>query len=95
MATKYKRGSVWWARAQRNGREFRQSLKTGDRLVAEKRMLQWLQNLSSVAWGDRPRVTFPAAARQFIADHLSTLKPRAAKRYGVSIKWLNDMFGEM
>lgn len=95
MATKYKRGSIWWARAQRDGKEFRQSLKTGDRLLAEKRLRQWLENLDALAWGDRPRVAFREAIKQFISEHLSTLKAGAARRYGVSIKWLNDMFGEM
>lgn len=95
MATKYKRGSIWWARAQHGGREFRQSLKTGDRRLAEERLQQWLKNLNAIAWGDRPRITFREALKQFIEQHISTLKIGAAKRYGVSIKWLNDMFGEM
>lgn len=95
MATKYKRGSLWWARAQRNGKEFRQSLKTRDRRLAEERLQQWVRNLDALAWGDRPRVTFREAIKQFIEQHVSTLKVRSAKRYGVSIKWLNDTFGEM
>lgn len=95
MAAKYKRGPIWWARAQRNGKEFRQSLKTGDRRLADERMQQWLRNLEALAWGDRPRVTFREAIKQFIEQHVSTLKVASVKRYGISIKWLSDKFGEM
>lgn len=95
MATKYKRGGIWWARAQRDGKEFRQSLKTGDRRVAEKRLAEWIENLETVAWSGRPRVSFREAVKQFVQHHFPTLKPKAAQRYGVSLKWLGDVFGGM
>lgn len=94
MAKPYLRNGIWWARAERNGREFRQSLKTRDRRLAERRHREWLERLDAAAWGDRPRVAFREAVRVFIAEHLPTLKPSAARRYGVSIKWLNDKFGD-
>lgn len=74
MAGIYKRGKVYWGRIQRKGREFRQSLKTRDRRVAENRLRQWADQLDALAWGDRPRVTFREAARAFIAEHLPRLK---------------------
>lgn len=95
MATKYKRGQIWWARAQRQGRDFRQSLKTRNSAVAERRLAKWVEELDALAWGDRPPVTFREAMKQFIAEHLSTLKPKAAKRYSVSLVWLNDKFGDL
>jgi len=92
VATIYKRGKVYWARAQRAGREFRHSLKTGDRRVAEKRLRQWIEELEASSWGDRPRVAFAQAVKAFIIEYLPTLKPASAKRYGVSLKWLSDKF---
>lgn len=94
MATKYKRGKTWWARAQRGGREYRESLKTRNSGVAEKRLKQWVEDLEAADWGDRPRVTFREAMKQFTETHLPTLKPGAAKRYGVSLIWLNERMGD-
>lgn len=93
MAGIYRRGRTYWARAQRSGQEFRSSLKTSDRRVAEGRYRQWLERLDALAWGERPRYTFAEAAERFIGDHLPTLKPQSARRYGVSLKWLAELFG--
>lgn len=92
MASIYKRGSTWWARAQRKGQEYRQSLETRDRRVAEKRLRDWLERLEAQSWGDRPRVALATAVRHFIVEYLPTLKPSSATRYGVSLKWLADRF---
>lgn len=92
MARLYRRGKVYWARAQRGGREFRGSLKTGNRAIAEVRLRQWLADLDAVAWGDRPLHRFEAATKRFIAEHLTTLKPSSAKRYGVSLTNLAEHF---
>ncbi len=93
MAGLYRRGKIWWARAQRGGREQRRSLKTANRAIAEQRLRRWLDDLDAVAWGDKPRRSFDEAAARFIAEHLTTLKPGAAKRYGVSLKNLALHFG--
>lgn len=93
MATIYKRGKIWWARAQRKGQEYRKSLETGDRPTAQKRLQVWLAELEATSWGGRSRVSFADAARGFIVNYLPTLKPSSATRYGVSLKWLSDKFG--
>jgi integrase len=95
MAGKYKRGRIWWGRAQRGGKEFRQSLKTGDRLLAEKRLQEWVRDLDGLAWGERPRVSFGEAVRQFLINHAVNLKPRSAQRYGSSLKWLIESLGHL
>lgn len=95
MATIYKRGKIWWGRAQRKGQEYRKSLETRDRPTAEKRLQLWLKELEAQSWGGRARLTFANAARQFIVGYLPTLKPKAALRYGVSLKWLSDKFGDL
>src|SRR5690606_23944919 len=63
MATIYKRGKTWWARAQRDNKEFRKSLATRDRPTAEKRLRIWLDELDATGWGGRARIPFGTAAR--------------------------------
>jgi integrase len=88
----YRRGKMWWARAQRSGREYRLSLKTASKAVAERRYRQWLDDLDAIAWGDKPRRRFDEAADRFVREHLPTIKITSAKRYGVSLAWLADEF---
>jgi len=83
---------VWWGRAQRQGREYRRSLKTTDRTTAERRFRQWLDDLDAVAWGDKPRRSFEEASERFFREHLPMLKPRAAERYITSLKHLAAHF---
>lgn len=92
MAGLYKRGKVWWGRAQRQNKEQRRSLGTANREIAERRFRQWLADLDASKWGDRPRKTFEEAAERFIKEHLTTVKPSTAIRYGVSLKNLAGHF---
>lgn len=95
MAGIYKRGRVYWGRVQRKGREYRRSLKTANRVVAERRFGQWFGDLEAVAWGEKPRRSFQEATARFIREHLTTLKPRSADRYGTSLKHLAEHFDGM
>ncbi len=88
MANIYRRGKTYWGRAQRNGREFRQSLATTRRDVAEKRMREWLERMDSAAWGDKPRITFDQAMEHFITGHLPKLKPASQRRYLTSVRMM-------
>lgn len=92
MANIYKRGKTYWARAQRKGRSYRTTLGTTDRHIAKRRFAQWLERIEAAAWGERPRVSFAEAVRQFIMEHFATLKPKSAERYGTSIKKLLPLF---
>src|SRR4051812_45750895 len=93
MAGLYRRGRIYWARAQRQGREYRRSLKTSNRAIAERRLGAWRDELDASAWGEKPPRTFDEASEKFIREHLTTLKPGGAKRYGVSLKQLAPHFG--
>jgi integrase len=93
MAGLYRRGKVYWGRAQRQGREHRRSLQTANRAIAEQRLRQWLGELDAIKWGDRPRRSWQEAQERFVREHLTTLKPMAAKRYGVSLQNLAPNFG--
>jgi integrase len=93
MAGLYRRGKVYWARAQRQNAEHRRSLQTTNRAIAEKRLGEWLKELDAVAWGDKPRRSYTEAEEKFVREHLTTIKPKAALRYGVSLKHLSEHFG--
>jgi integrase len=93
VAGLYRRGKVWWCRAQRQGREYRRSLKTANREVAERRLRAFVEELDATAWGEKPRRLFIDAADRFVREHLSTIKRSAAIRYGVSLKHLAAHFG--
>ncbi len=93
MASLFRRGKIYWGHAQRNNRGLRRSLKTADRKTAERRFRLWLNELDAVAWGEKPRRSYAEAEEKFIREHLTTIKPRAAKRYGVSLKHLSEHFG--
>jgi len=92
MATIYKRGNVWWGRAQRKGVEHRTSFETRTKAVAEKRLRAWLEELEAEQWGGKRRVAFRTASKAFVTDYLPTLKPASATRYGVSLQWLSDKY---
>lgn len=94
MAGIYKRGGVWWGRCQHKGKDYRQSLETGSKGIAEKRLEKWVAELKAGRWGDGAPLTLNALADRFIREHLPTLRPGAAKRYGISIVWLDERLGE-
>jgi integrase/recombinase XerD len=92
MSRIYRRGKVYWARAQRGNIEHRRSLKTSNRSIAKKRLAAWLGELDAIAWGDKPRRSYVEAEEKFIREHLTTIKPKSATRYGVSLVHLSEHF---
>jgi integrase len=89
----YRRGRTWWARVQRNNAEFRRSLKTTNKVTARNRLGTWLKNLDATEFGEKPRRSFEEVSERFIKEHLTAIKPKAATRYGVSLKNLSLHFG--
>jgi hypothetical protein len=53
-----------------------------------------LNELDAIAWGEKPRRSYAEAEEKFIKEHLTAIKPRAAQRYGVSLKHLAEHFGD-
>jgi integrase len=92
MASIYWRGRTAWAKAHRNGKVLRRSLKTASKSVAEKRLRTWLDELDAVAWGEGPRRSFMAAAERFAEEHLPQIRPASARRYLISLRWLSLAF---
>lgn len=95
MANVYLRGKTWWGRAQKGGEEFRKSLETRSQSVARDRLRTWLDELDEEEWGKRPKTTLNEACANFTSEHLPTLRPNSATRYGVSIDWLDANMGSL
>lgn len=91
MAGIYKRGKTWWGRAQRQGKEYRFTLSTTNRGIAEKRLRQWLDDMDATAWGDKPPRPWSMVWERFMREHFPTIKPNSAKRYAVSLKNLSKV----
>lgn len=95
MASVYKRGNVYWGRAQRDGKLLRRSLRTSSRELAKRRLRAWLDELDSIMWGEKPRRLYKDASERFIREHLPTLKLASARRYGSSLKNLGPHFKDL
>lgn len=91
MAGVYKRGATYWGRAQREGREYRFSLRTKDRRTAEKRLQQWLTEMEASAWGDKPPRPWQMVWERFMLEHFPSIKQTSATRYAVSLKNLSKV----
>lgn len=89
MAGVYKRGSTYWGRAQREGKEYRFTLRTTNKAVAEKRLRDWLTDMDAVAWGDKPPRPWQSVWERFMREHFPTIKPSSATRYAVSLQNLS------
>lgn len=88
MAGIYRRGSVWWARARKGGREYRESLETKSRAVAEARFRKWSERLNSLSYDGHAMRTFDEAGEHFLDHHMPTLKPQSQRRYMTSLRML-------
>lgn len=91
MAGLYKRGATYWARAQRDGREYRFSLRTSNRTDAQKRLQKWLNEMDAAAWGEKPPRPWSMVWERFMREHFPTIKPTSATRYAVSLKNLSKV----
>lgn len=94
MATVYKRGKIWWGRVQYAGKEHRVSLETTSKADADRKLIEFISEIKNEK-RDEKKYKFDDLVLKFVSEHLPTLKPSAAKRYGVSINQLIDHFEGM
>lgn len=90
MANVYRRGKVFYGRATHKGKEYRESLETTSRTVAQERLPEWVERLKASNWGEKPRRTFNETAQKFMDDHLPRLKPNSRTRYMHSLLHLTN-----
>jgi integrase len=91
VAGVYKRGATFWGRAQRDGKEYRFSLRTTNKGTAEKRLREWLTDMDAVAWGDKPPRPWQAVWERFVREHFPTIKQSSGTRYAVSLQNLSKV----
>jgi integrase len=90
-----RRGSVWYYRFFKDGREIEGSLETESLTVAKERLESVRRELTGRKFGEQPRRTFEDAARRFAAEHFKTLKPSSRRRYVTSLLQLEQHLAGM
>jgi integrase/recombinase XerD len=94
MATVYKRGTTWWVRYSRGGREVRKSAHTTVKATALAYLRQLVEEEGHLARGGAPPRRIREALDRFAAEHLPGL--RSAKSYRLSIdNVLKPILGDM
>lgn len=89
----YKRGAIWWGRAEVAGREHRATLRTADLAEAKTRYKAWRTGLERDTLGIKEDHGFEEAAVKFVAEVLPTVvKPSVVTRYTVSLAQLARVF---
>lgn len=90
----WREGTIW-ARIKRAGRDYRRCLHTTSVREAERQLAALKQEVDV----ERERIvttaTFKEAAVEWAATYLKSIKPNAAKRYTVSLRQLDKIFGEV
>lgn len=85
-ANLYRRGRIWWARVQVNGRDFRRSLRTSSKLEAGKRLKPMLEGAQHARFFGEARYRWQDAVTAWVAQAPKTLRPATVKRYLVSLR---------
>lgn len=91
----YRRGKTWWARIQSAGREHRRSLRTAIRSEALERLRAFRSELSHARFYGEPRHRLREAAVKWGEEVLPGLSPSTATRYGVSLRQIEAILGDM
>ena len=92
MATVYRRGDTWWVRFQWNGQEIRKSARTTVKGEAREYLAQIQEQYRKLSLGGRPRVTFDAAAVQYIEEHVAKKEVGTIRAYQQCLKVLSETF---
>lgn len=92
----YQRGGIWWARFKIKGVEYRESLRTRSRALAERRVIAARQAIEDrVFFGASEPVTWQAAVVSWNETAGKAIKPKTLTRYLVSLgqcrEWLDDL----
>jgi integrase len=87
---------VYYALVKKSGKQIRRSLKTDDRKLAERRLVEFREKVDRLDVGQgKGRLTFGDLATRWLDSLRSHLKPSSALRREVSIKQLRPVFGAL
>ena len=90
----YKRGDSWYARIKVEGIDYRQSLRTGSKREAERRLEKWRKDIEKVKWGD-DRYTWKEAVIKFLTEGTEGLSDGTTERYRYSLKHAGEYYDEL
>jgi hypothetical protein len=82
----------YYALVKRGGKQFRRSLKTADRKLAERRLAELKNTVGNLVGSDEAGVSFDEAAERWLALTAHELKPRSLERRRTSLKGLSPFF---
>lgn len=82
----YRRGDIWWLRTTADGREYRESLRTGDVKSARKRRDKRISEINDAAHFGEVTHTWEESVKEWIEHSANQLARSTLKRYAVSLK---------
>ena len=91
----YRRGTVWYFRAQVGGQRIRKTLRTGSFAEAKKRRNKTLDDIAHVRFYGDNRHTWKETAGRWISEAPGHIKPSALKRYIVSLGQVRHILDDL
>jgi integrase len=93
----YRRTStdVYYALLKRGGKQFRRSLKTTDRSLANRRLADLRKRIANLTLSDARNTTFEALAKSWLDGVRHALKPASLSRREVCVKGLSPFFNSV
>lgn len=85
-------GGKYYALLKRGDKQFRRSLRTKDRKLAERRLTELRAQIGNLTISDDARLSFPEIAKRWVATTQQGLKPASIKRRETCIKNLTPFF---
>lgn len=85
----------YYALLKRADKQFRRSLRTKDRRLAERRLAELREKVGNLATGDDARLTFADVAQRWLQLSKPAMKPRAFLRKAQFVDQLKKLFGSM
>lgn len=85
-------GGKYYALLKRGDKQFRRSLKTKDRKLAERRLTELRAQIGNLKITEDARLSFPEIAKRWVATTQQGLKPASIKRRETCVKNLTPFF---
>ena len=93
---RHTQNGIYYALIKRKGKQYRRSLRTKDRKLAERRLASFRLQIDRISRKSGTKnLTFKDQASRFLSIRESSLKPKAHKRQQVAINQLNRFFGPL
>ena len=83
---------AYYALLERGGKQFRRSLKTADRSLANRRLADLRKRIANLTLSDARNTTFEALAKSWLDGVRHALKPAGLSRREVCVKGLTPFF---